>query len=225
MKLSCLIQAASVTGVAVFMMAASASAGTIMYTTNATGTGGTGFVGDSTPLILNSAPGSTAGATLTFDPNPVSSVSTPSIVDYGNFVLTCTLCSPTAGSTFNGFTFDVIITDATDVATGEFVGTSAGGTIFSNSSTISIVWSAALQPPTQLGPGAYNEITGNFNTTFFTINSPTGIVAPNSGSTIGETTVQGFVNSSAVPEPATLGLVGGALFGLGLLRRKGFSGR
>jgi hypothetical protein len=44
--------------------------------------------------------------------------------------------------------------------------------------------------------------------------------APNSGTNAGGTTVQGFVDSAAIPEPATLGLVGGALLGLGILKRK-----
>jgi hypothetical protein len=41
-----------------------------------------------------------------------------------------------------------------------------------------------------------------------------------SGAQIGSTTVQGTISSSAIPEPATLSMVGGALLGLGLLRRK-----
>ena len=49
------------------------------------------------------------------------------------------------------------------------------------------------------------------------------IVAPNSGTPPGDTTIQGQV--SATPEPATLSLIGGALLGLGFLRRKNFPHR
>lgn len=103
----------------------------------------------------------------------------------------------------------------TDSATGRFVGTSTGGTVFSDVSQLTINWA-----PLQLGPGTNNAISGNFGTTIFTTTIFTGIVAPNSGAVPGQSTVQGFVTSSAVPEPATLSLIGAALLGLGMLRRK-----
>ena len=72
----------------------------------------------------------------------------------------------------------------------------------------------------QLGPAGAGALTGNFGPTFFIITSPTGIVAPNSGTPQGDTTVQGFVSSTAVPEPATMAMVGGLLIGLAALARK-----
>jgi hypothetical protein len=49
-----------------------------------------------------------------------------------------------------------------------------------------------------------------------------GTIADNVGNTQGPTQ---SATTSAVPEPATLGLIGGSLFGLGMLRRKNFSRR
>jgi len=104
----------------------------------------------------------------------------------------------------------------TDGATGIFVGTSTGGTIWHDTSEIFLIWS-----PLQLGPGTSNAASGNFGPTFFNKQLRTDIVAPNSGSPAGDTTLQGFVDST--PEPATFSLIGGALLGLAFLRRKKLS--
>ena len=72
------------TTVVVFLLAVSASAGTITYTTNATGTAGTGFnlLG---ALTLNSSSGE--AATLTYVPNVSSTSGVPSNIDLGDFTL------------------------------------------------------------------------------------------------------------------------------------------
>jgi uncharacterized protein (TIGR03382 family) len=72
-----------------------------------------------------------------------------------------------------------------------------------------------MGPGAATGPGS----SGNFGTTFFTITTPTPIVAPSSNG--GQSTVEGTMGTTAVPEPATMALAGGLLVGLaGLARRR-----
>jgi hypothetical protein len=153
---------------------------------------------------------------LTFTPTVNSTTGTPSNVNLGIFDLSCTACTTQAngvGSFFDAFSFVLTITDVTDGgATGQFVGTSTGGNVFRDVSQITINWA-----PLQLGPGTNNATSGNFNTTIFTTTIFTGIVNPISGNDPGQSTVQGFVSSTGVPEPATLTAVGGGLLVLGTL--------
>lgn len=215
MQIARIFRCAAVTGVAIFMMAAGASAATITFNTAQTGSGGTGFNGTGN-LVLQSSSG--AEGTLAFVPDLNSVNAVPGNVNFGNFTLACASCSTKAGgfgSNFAAFTFEVVITDVTDGATGIFVGTAAAGSVFLDASTITLNWQ-----PLQLGPGGSNATSGSFGPTTFQTVVQTKIVNPSSGAQIGSTTVQGTINSSAIPEPATLSLVGGALLGFGLLRRK-----
>jgi hypothetical protein len=196
----------------VLLLAAHANGGTvIIYTTNEVGTE---FVGGINSLTLNSTAGE--GATLTFSPNTASATGVPSNLNFGSFLLYCSACTTSQSTIFSAFTFDLVVTDTTDNATGEFVGISSGGMVSSNSSTVEVDW----QTPGTIGPGTLNALTGNFgNTAFDMISSTTLIGAPNSGSVPGNSTVSGQLISPA-PEPATFVLIGGPLVGLGLRGRK-----
>jgi len=197
---------------ATLLISGSAYANTITFSTNDSNTGFNG----GTSLVINQSLG--APATLTFLPEANSVTGVPSNVNFGIFALVCQDCSSQAqgaGSFFDAFTFDLILTDATNNASGKFVGTSTGGTVFSDVSQLTVNWA-----PLVLGPGNNNVLSGDFGTTTFSTTVFTGIVAPNSGSVPGQSTVQGFVADTAIPEPATLSMVGGLLLAFGLLRRK-----
>jgi len=211
LKLASLYQPALIAGVAILAMAAGASASTLTFNTNSPGTQ---FVSPNTGLTLANSSG--AAATLVFTPDANSVVGVPTNINYGLFTLTCSTCTTLAGgigSVFSAFTFDLVITDLTDNATGLFVGTSTGGNVYQDQSQITIHW-----VPGSLGPGTTGATLGNFGSTSFDINTTTRVVEPGSGHYIGVTTVQGDVVGT--PEPATFGMIGGSLIGLGLLRRK-----
>lgn len=222
MKIGQLVQAASTIGVALFMMAASVRATPIMitYDTDNTGIAGTGFNGSGS-LVLNSISGD--AATLTYSPNSGETAGVPSFIDLGHFILSCPACTSTSGATFSGFTFDLVIDDTTDGGTGVFVGTytdvTTGSNVLSNVSDIAIIWQ-----PLQLGPGTAGATSGSFGPTTYDTTNPTDIVDPTSGcstGSCGRSSVQASIDStSAVPEPATLSLIGGGLLGLGLVSRK-----
>ncbi len=212
MKKKSMIQLLSLIGMATTLMVGTAGAATITFNTNSAGTKFTG-----NGLTLNSSFG--AAATLSFTVASDSPTGVPSNINLGTFQVICATCSTqqlAAGAVFSPFTFELVVTDVTDGATGKFMGTSAGGTVFSDVSPLTINWA-----PLTLGPGTFNALTGNFGPTVFTTTIFTGIPAPN-GETNGQVTVQGTVNSrdlTGVPEPASMALLGSALVGIVALRR------
>ena len=218
MKLGRFIQAAVIVAAA-FMLVATASASSILWNDNGSGTKFTSFTGGTITgagLILTYTSGSEV-FTLTFAPNPGSSNSNASgsNVNYGDFILACTSC--TTAVTFPAFSFNLVVDDLdAGSGVGTFTGTSSAASVSATSSAINITWL-----PTQIGPFTGHATSGNFGPDYFLYpsNGSTGIVAPNSNG--GDTTIQGPVyNNGTTPEPATMAMVGGLLLGLGALARK-----
>lgn len=219
MKIRRLFQAAPFTVAAILMMmlAATASASTIVYDTTDEATL-QGFNGTNV-LVLNNS-GGVDPATITYVPIADTTVGEPTNINLGQFVVSCPSCGTAAsgnGATFSAFTFElfVILDTPTDhTAVGEFIGKLTGGVVYSDQSTVTINW----QAPLQVGPATENTYSGNFGDYYFQIINPTPVVAPNSGTTPGKTTVQGYVGDT--PEPATMAMVGGMFLGFATLARK-----
>lgn len=209
-----LTSALSIASAVAAALAGPATAATVTFNTN---TAGTGFGGVS--LTLNNSSGT--AATLTYVAAPTTTTGTPSNVNFGNFTLACAGCSTQAlgiGATFSAFTFDLVLQDVNEGGLGKFVGSSAGGTIFSDVSSIILNWS-----PTSIGPGTIGASSGTFGVSTFSLNAFTGIVAPNSGAILGQTTVEGVVTEGSVatiPVPGSALLTASGLALFGMLRRK-----
>jgi hypothetical protein len=160
------------------------------------------------------------------DPSPTTTVTAlTSNINYGLFSLVCTLGCDGVPVTVPAFTFVITVSDATDGAVGHFTGTYSGGqTVAFNSGTVPNTGSSSVDvfwSPTQLGTGTTGATSGSFGPTDFTISNPTQVVDPTQNG--GASTIQGTVTSveaTGTPEPATLVMVGAALLGVGVLRRK-----
>ncbi len=214
MKLGRLLQIALIAAV-VFLMAGTASASSITWSANSAATQ---FFEGATPEGLSISNTSGVAATIAFAPNVGETDTVPSFINYGTFTLTCATCTATSSSVFPAFTVDLYITDSTDNAVGEFIGTSSGGQVNQAQSLVGLTWA-----PAQLGPGTAGQTsgTGTFGATEFIGPSPAGIPAPiNTAPFTGTLTIQGYLTSTNVPEPATMALAGGLLIGLAALARK-----
>lgn len=213
------------TGTAIAAMAVGmASADNITFNTNGVLSKFTSVTSPASGLNTNTL-GQTSGAaaSILFTGNAGITVASPTNIDLGDFQVTCITCTNQAGgigATFGAFTFQMEVDDTSSSPDGPgigyFIGTSSGGTVYDDSDTIQINWS-----PLTLGPNMIGAASGNFVETLFSIVNFTPLVALNSGTPPGDTTVQGTVATlNGAPEPTTLVLFGSALIGLGCVRKR-----
>ena len=178
----------------------SAGAATIQYNTT-----GSTFVssGTSTLTVVSG----TNTLTLAFNALGNSSVTVPSGISYGFLDVSY---SGAAGVTITvpAFQLNLHINNVTDGKTGIFAVTSAGGTVSAAQDTVVV---------------SFAPIPLIVGTASFTANSPLNLVSD--ATLAGQTSFQGGVNLTGVPEPGTMFLLGAGLLGIGFTARKKFANR
>jgi hypothetical protein len=225
-KIGRLVQAASITGAVIFTMGV-AQAGPILvaYTVEAE----FGVGGFSTSPVTDTITQGSDGNTLTLTYEPIEpvppSVVVPTNTSFGSLYLDVSGL-PVSGTDIYSLAGVVLTEELFDNATGLFV-TDVG--TLTGSVTVNSLEQASSSGLITWSMGSATQFVASPSAVFFTTDAsdPVGTKLDGDSGIPGlanpATTVNGTVNASAVPEPATFGLVGAALLGLGSFGRKKLS--
>ncbi len=176
------------------LMAGVASAGTISYDT----TGSTLSCNGSAGCVQNTPTSITdGGLTLTYNSGSGANVSTPSIINFGNIV-----SSGTGVSNLTGLLVTINVNSTLPGSPGALPNGEFTGVLGTNNSLLISFPSGPNNTTTGFGtlPGV---VIGD-QYTYQVLQTTLGIQPPSVGNPAGETSIQGAVTDSSVPEPSTL---------------------
>src|SRR5882757_871068 len=183
------------------LMATAATAGTINYNTTGSTLSCNGVAG----CVQNTTTQVTIGGlTFTYNTGSGSGVVTPSIINLGNIVSTGT------GTNVNvtGLLLTINVNSTPPGAGGALPNGAVSGSISTNNSGATILFSPNN---TTTGFGTLPGVVisgGGQSFTYQVLNPSLGLQAPTVGNPVGQTSIQGAVTDTSLPEPTTVLLMG-----------------
>jgi hypothetical protein len=195
------------------LVAGAVSAGTVNYNTTGSTLSCNGVAG----CVQNTTTSVTEGGlTFTYNTGSGSGVVTPSIVNFGNIVSTGTGTSVSIA----GLRLTINVNSTPPGAGGTLPNGAFSGSISTNGSSATLLFSPN-NLTTGFGtlPGVVIS-SGGSSYAYQILNTSLGIQAPTVGNPIGQTSIQGAVTNTTIPEPGSVIMISTALGAFGLLRRR-----